>query len=113
MSRPELASGIRAVVLHPCERSGGRNGRGPASRLEEAVGLAAAIDLEVVASEIVPVGKIHAGSFFGRGAAERLGALVAALGADVVSVDAAPVLVLIGACDPIRLPLTLACPFAA
>ena len=89
MSRPELASGIRAVVLHPCERSGGRNGRGPASRLEEAVGLAAAIDLEVVASEIVPVGKIRAGSFFGSGAAERLGALVAALGADVVSVDAA------------------------
>ena len=91
MSRPELASGsrIRAVVLHPCAKSGGRDGRGPASRLEEAVGLAAAIDLEVVASEIVPIGKISAGRFFGTGAAERLGALVAALGAEVVSVDAA------------------------
>ena len=80
---------IRAIVLHPCERSGGRDGRGPASRLEEAVGLAAAIDLEVAASEIVPVGRIRAGSFFGSGTLERLSALVATVDAEVVSVDTA------------------------
>ena len=80
---------IRAVVLHPCERAGGRDGRDPASRLEEAVGLAAAIDLEVVANEVVSVGRIRARSFFGSGTLERLATLVAALGAEVVSVDTA------------------------
>ena len=37
----------------------------------------------------MPAGKIRAGSFFGSGTLERLAALVAALGAEVVSVDTA------------------------
>ncbi len=79
----------RAVVL--CPRSGSRatTERSSGARLEEAVGLALAIDLRVVAQESVPVSGIRAGSFFGRGTIERIAELVADAEADIVSVDTA------------------------
>ena len=58
------------------------------SRLEEAVGLAAAIDLNVVSREAVPLARINAGAYFGKGTVERLGEMVEALEIDLVSVDA-------------------------
>lgn len=73
-----------------CPRDGaGAARRTAASRLEEAHGLATAIDLDVVASETVPVRRVRSGSFFGRGTVERVGGLVESSGAGLVSVDAA------------------------
>ena len=77
----------RAVVLHPYEKSRAPNGRTQEARLAEAVGLAAAIDLDIVAAECLPLPRIRAGSYFGSGTVERLHDLVEETGADIVSVD--------------------------
>ncbi len=77
----------RAVVLHPFLKSGNARDRSVKSRLEEAVGLAAAIDLNVVAAENVPLAKINAGNYFGKGTIERLHELVEDRYIDLVSVD--------------------------
>ena len=49
----------RALVLHPSFKTGPKSvysgGRSPESRLEEAAGLARAIDLNVVAAEIIRI----------------------------------------------------------
>jgi GTP-binding protein HflX len=52
------------------------------------VGLAAAIDLNVVAAETVALAKINAGTYFGKGTVERLHELVEEQYIDLVSVDA-------------------------
>ena len=80
---------VRAVVLHPYEKKRATGGRSVEARLDEAVGLAAAIDLDIVAAECVPLQQIRAGSYFGSGTVERLGELVAETDAEIVSVDAA------------------------
>ena len=77
----------RAIVIHPFRKSGKSNSRGVASCLDEAVGLAAAIDLNVVLREAVSLPKIHAGTYFGKGTVERLGELIEEQVADIVSVD--------------------------
>jgi GTP-binding protein HflX len=77
----------RAIVIHPFRKSGKSNSRGVASCLDEAVGLAAAIDLNVVSREAVSLPKINAGSYFGKGTVERLGELIVEEDADIVSVD--------------------------
>ena len=79
----------RAVVLHPYKKSGQSGGRAVASCLEEAIGLAAAIELNVVSSEAVSLPKINAGTYFGKGTVERLGELVEEEEADIVCVDTA------------------------
>jgi len=77
----------RAIVIHPFRKSGKSNSRSVASCLDEAVGLAAAIDLNVVSREAVSLPKIHAGTYFGKGTVERLGELIEEQDADIVSVD--------------------------
>ena len=77
----------RAVVIHPYRKSGKANGRAVESCLEEAVGLAAAIDLNVVFSEAISLVKINAGTYFGKGNVERLGELIEEVEADIVCVD--------------------------
>jgi len=77
----------RAIVIHPFRKSGKSNSRSVASCLDEAVGLAAAIDLNVVLREAVSLPKIHAGTYFGKGTVERLGELIEEQDADIVSVD--------------------------
>ena len=77
----------RAIVIHPFRKSGKSNSRSVASCLDEAVGLAAAIDLNVVSREAVSLPKIHAGTYFGKGTVERLGELIVEEDADIVSVD--------------------------
>ena len=73
----KVAAG-RALVVHPALRKGGGDGnrRTPASQLEEAVALAAAIELTVVHAEAVPVGRLNPSTLIGTGAVERLTALV-------------------------------------
>jgi GTP-binding protein HflX len=61
--------------------------RTPQARLEEAVGLAAAIDLDVVASGVVPVPEPRPATLFGAGKVEEIKGLVRAEEASLVIVD--------------------------
>ncbi|MEO3430115.1 GTPase HflX [Pelagibius sp. CAU 1746] len=76
----------RALVVHPDLMQPGL--RAPAARLEEAVGLTAAIDLEVAASEVVPVKQVRPNTLIGGGAVERLAGDIRLLEIGVVVVDA-------------------------
>jgi len=69
----ETPSG-RAYVVHPAIKAGpgGRPTRSPAARLQEAIGLAAAIDLEVVDAEIVRIDRPNPALYVGRGVVDRL-----------------------------------------
>ncbi|MCH8685260.1 GTPase HflX [Pedomonas mirosovicensis] len=67
---------MRALVLHPEQRSEGQGPRSVEAELEEAVGLAEAIFLEVVAAESVPIRRARPATLFGPGQVEQLAALV-------------------------------------
>ncbi len=75
----------RAVVIHP-DRRGGPD-RVADERLLEAVGLAAALDLDVRAEEVVALRKVTPATLFGSGKVDELAALVRAAEADVVVID--------------------------
>jgi GTP-binding protein HflX len=79
----------RAAVLHPATKSRDRSARPPEARLEEAVGLARAIDLDVVIREIVPVTRRRAATYLGDGAVAALGERFGDDGIDLVCVDTA------------------------
>ena len=76
----------RAVVIHPV-RAGARSLRAPAERLEEAVGLALALDLDVVRSEAVPLRKATPATLLGSGRVETLKIEAQSVQADVVVID--------------------------
>ncbi|MGD9501825.1 MAG: GTPase HflX [Methyloceanibacter sp.] len=61
--------------------------RSPQARLEEAIGLAAAIDLDVVASGLVPLEAPRPATLFGSGKVEELAGLVRAEDIGLVVVD--------------------------
>ncbi len=63
--------------------------RSPEAKLDEAVGLARAIDLTVVTSGIVPVGGIRPATFIGKGKVEEIAGLVKGEEAGVVVMDCA------------------------
>ena len=80
---------IRAIVIHP-ERTGSgasESSRQSIERLEGAVGLARALDLDVRAEEIVRVRKTTPATLFGTGKVEELAALVRAAEAEAVVID--------------------------
>lgn len=86
----------RAIVLVPVLRPGPeasshgeapRHPRSPEARLEEALGLAAAIDLEVAASAVVPVAEPRPATLFGSGKVDEVAAMVDDTGAGLVVVD--------------------------
>jgi GTPase len=88
----------RAVVIHPFLRSeqtvraeapGGRPIVPPEARLEEAVGLARAIDLKVVESGLVPLSRPRPATLLGSGKVEELSGLIKASDAGLVIVDSA------------------------
>ncbi len=92
--------GARTIVVLPDRDAAARERRAAASdggaaardaeaRLAEAVGLAAAINLDVVEQDIVRIRKGVAATLFGKGQVERLHAAVAAHDAEVVVVDGA------------------------
>ena len=60
----------KAVVIHPVTTAA--RARSPEARLEEAVGLAAAIDLEVVRALLTPVNRATPATFLGRGKVEEI-----------------------------------------
>jgi len=88
----------RAIVLGPYQRRppargpGARNApneRAPEARLEEAVGLARAIDLDVVQSGIVPINQIRPATYMGTGKVDEIAGLVKSLEAGIVICDSA------------------------
>lgn len=85
----------RALVLHPTLKSPGPKTtaadlrRRPEARLAEAVGLAAAIDLDVVHAEVIWLSAWRPATLIGSGKTEELAAWIAEHPVDVVIVDAA------------------------
>jgi len=75
-----------AIVIHP-DREGRGSSRGPDARLEEACGLALALDLELREAFVVNLRRLTPATLFGKGKVEEIGATVEALEADVVVVD--------------------------
>ncbi|MGE3148338.1 MAG: GTPase HflX [Pseudorhodoplanes sp.] len=63
--------------------------RSPEARLEEAVGLALAIDLDIVESGIVPITTIRPATFIGKGKVDEVAGLVKSLDVGLVVMDAA------------------------
>jgi len=63
--------------------------RSPAARLDEAVGLARAIDLNVTSSGIVALGEIRPATFVGKGKVEEIAGLVKTDDAGIVVMDCA------------------------
>jgi GTP-binding protein HflX len=74
------------LVVHPA-RPGADQGRLPEGRLAEAVGLARAIDLDIVAAEIVPLSRPRPATLLGSGTVDRLAALVKEQEITLVVVD--------------------------
>ncbi len=86
----------KAVVLAPVlgskqsargAKSRNTSARSPQARLDEAVGLAAAIDLDVKASGLVPVPNPRPATLFGSGKVEEFAGLIRAEEAELVIVD--------------------------
>ncbi|MET0294088.1 MAG: GTPase HflX, partial [Phenylobacterium sp.] len=75
-----------AIVVHP-QREGAPSSRSPEARLEEAEGLAAALDLEVRQGLVAPLRRPVPATLFGSGKVEEIGRLCEAQEADVVVVD--------------------------
>jgi GTP-binding protein HflX len=75
-------------VLRPRWPASERADRPPQGQLDEAVGLAAAIDLEVVGAELVPLRQARPASLFGSGRVATLGERIAADEVGLVLVDA-------------------------
>jgi GTPase len=86
-----LGEGVRALILHPLLRERGADApafaRTPEARLEEACGLAAAISLEVVHAEVVPLRAANPGTLLGGGAVERLTEIIAEKAIAVAVID--------------------------
>jgi GTP-binding protein HflX len=92
--RRELNGSVgRCLVIHsvlrPAADGNGEGARSPQGRLDEAVGLARSISLEVVAAEIVRVRKLRPATLFGSGIVETLGLTIAELTVAVVVIDGA------------------------
>ncbi|NBC31681.1 MAG: GTPase HflX [Alphaproteobacteria bacterium] len=76
-----------AVVVHPVRPDAGPRERAPEASLEEAVGLAQAIALDVVQAECLRINRPHPATLFAGGALEALMAAAVALAPEVVVVD--------------------------
>jgi GTP-binding protein HflX len=92
----QVVSTGRALVLHPVNkrRAGPRLRRAPEARLDEAVGLARAIDLDVIGSEVVMLASRRPATLFGAGKVDEV--------ADAVRLDEIQVVVVDDALGPIQ-----------
>ncbi|MBJ7417419.1 MAG: GTPase HflX, partial [Niveispirillum sp.] len=80
-------SSTRALVLHPVLPEDRNDARGPESRLDEAVGLAAAIELEVAYARAIRVTRPRPATLLGTGAVEEVAALIKEAEIGLVIVD--------------------------
>jgi len=89
--RGEGASTGRAVVIEPILRRAAFNPgeRDPAAKLNEAIGLACAIDLDVEQSGIVMLNALRPATFLGKGKVEEISGLVKSFDAGIVVMDCA------------------------
>ncbi|WP_226633852.1 GTPase HflX [Brevundimonas poindexterae] len=78
---------VRALVLHPDRAAGSASARRPHDRLDEAVGLAEALDLDVRGQEVITLRRTTPATLFGSGKVEEMAALVRAAEAEVVVID--------------------------
>ncbi|WP_089930216.1 GTPase HflX [Caulobacter sp. UNC279MFTsu5.1] len=81
---------FRAFVIHPVRPTRGQSAleaRDPKARLEEAVGLAVALDLEVVETTIAPLRVVAPATLFGKGKIEEFAALCEVEKIDVAVFD--------------------------
>lgn len=78
----------RALVVHPV-LAGGDDRRDARARLDEAVGLAVAIGLEVPESQVCPLAKTRPATLFGTGKLAELGQCAAENDVDLIIVDGA------------------------
>ena len=83
----ERSSGHAVVVVPIVKRRDGGLQRSDEARLEEAIGLARAIELEIVASGTVPIATPRAATLLGIGKIEEFKGIIAAGDAAVVIVD--------------------------
>jgi GTP-binding protein HflX len=76
----------RAFVIHPDVKSGAASGgwRDADAKLDEAVGLTLAIELEIASAIIVPLQSIQPGGYFGSGKVAELGERIHEAEADLV-----------------------------
>ena len=81
--RPQVQT---AIVLHPVRPRADRL-RSPEQRLEEAIGLAEALDLKVAEALVAPLRATVPATLFGKGKVEELATVCRAHEADVVVVD--------------------------
>ncbi|HBM89873.1 MAG TPA: GTPase HflX, partial [Rhodobiaceae bacterium] len=77
----------KALVLLPWLKRGADQRRSAAERLEEAVGLAAAIHLDIQSADIIPLVAIKPATLLGSGKVEELGAKIKKQQVDLVIVD--------------------------
>jgi GTP-binding protein HflX len=77
----------RAFVIHTFLRNDAAGAASAANRLEEAVGLAAAIGLDVADAQTLGLARLHPSTFLGKGAVERLREEAAAADIDVIIFD--------------------------
>jgi GTPase len=85
----------RAIVIEPWIKSSSRKGvarrdvvgRTPEARLEEAVGLARAIDLTVVEAGLVTLNDIRPATYIGKGKVDEIAGVAKSLSASVVVMD--------------------------
>jgi GTPase len=82
----------RALVVHPALKrkldAADPSSRAPEDKLEEACGLARAIDLKIAHAEVVRLSSFRPSTLMGEGVVERLGKIVADEGIAVAIVDA-------------------------
>jgi GTP-binding protein HflX len=83
--------GERCYVIHPHPKTSALSARQPGVRLEEAMGLARAINLDIVHAETTPNPKPKPATFLGQGTVERINDHIESFGTKVhvVIVDAA------------------------
>lgn len=80
----------RCMVIHPTLKRGGTDdARDPQARLDEAKGLAQAIDLDIVHGEVVPIPKLKPSTYLGQGQVDRLAQVVEDNGVEVAVMDCA------------------------
>ncbi|MDP6689196.1 MAG: GTPase HflX [Alphaproteobacteria bacterium] len=80
----------RALIVHPqLKTAGGNAARLPQAQLDEAVGLAGAIGLDVIVAEVVVVNRPRPATLFGTGKVDELGILIKAEEIELAVLDTA------------------------
>src|SRR5579871_243195 len=86
-SKAALNAAMRTLVLGPMLRNAAGGARTPQAKLDEAVGLAHAIDLEVVHGEVVKLDRLRPATLLGSGAVARFKTLIHDEGIGLAIVD--------------------------